>query len=45
MIIDMQLESINANVPDLIMVRDAFVGAEYEWDGKVFYTYERQLNP
>lgn len=45
MIIDMQLESINANVPDLILVRDAFVGAEYEWDGKVFYTYERQLNP
>ena len=45
MIIDMQLDSVYANVPDLIMVRDAFVGAEYEWDGKVFYTYERQLNP
>jgi GNAT superfamily N-acetyltransferase len=37
------LESIHAYAPDLIMVRDAFVGAEYEWDGKVFYTYERKL--
>ena len=37
------LESVSANVPDLIMVRDAFVGAEYEWDGQVFYTYERSL--
>jgi hypothetical protein len=30
-------------VPDLIMVRDAFVGAEYEWQGSVFYTYEKAL--
>jgi GNAT superfamily N-acetyltransferase len=37
------LESIIAHVPDLMMVRDAFVGAEYEWDGKIFYTYERVL--
>ncbi len=37
------LDSIYALVPDLMMVRDAFVGAEYEWDGKVFYTYERGL--
>lgn len=37
------LESVYAHVPDLMMVRDAFVGAEYEWDGKVFYTYERRL--
>jgi GNAT superfamily N-acetyltransferase len=37
------LESITAHVPDLMMVRDAFVGAEYEWDGNVFYTYERIL--
>ena len=44
MLMAMQLDSVYANVPDLIMVRDAFVGAEYEWDGKVFYTYERQLN-
>lgn len=39
----MGLESVHANVPDLMMVRDAFVGAEYEWDGKIFYTYERSL--
>ena len=39
----MNLQSVSANVPDLIMVRDAFTGAEYEWDGKIFYTYERSL--
>jgi hypothetical protein len=40
---DLGLESVSAHVPDLMMVRDAFVGAEYEWDGKIFYTYERIL--
>jgi ribosomal protein S18 acetylase RimI-like enzyme len=40
---DLGLESITAHVPDLIMVRDAFVGAEYEWDGNIFFTYERIL--
>ncbi|TMC61252.1 MAG: GNAT family N-acetyltransferase [Chloroflexota bacterium] len=40
---DIGIESINAYVPDLIMVRDAFVGAGYEWDNKIFYTYERGL--
>jgi ribosomal protein S18 acetylase RimI-like enzyme len=40
---DLGLESITAHVPDLMMVRDAFVGAEYESDGKIFYTYERVL--
>ena len=40
---DLGLESITTHVPDLMMVRDAFVGAEYEWNGKVFYTYERVL--
>lgn len=43
MIPDLGLESVSASVPDLMMVRDAFVGAEYEWDSKVFYTYERSL--
>ncbi len=38
---DLNLEKIVAHVPDLMMVRDAFVGAEYETDGKVFYTYEK----
>ncbi|MDQ6645150.1 MAG: hypothetical protein M3Y76_11945, partial [Chloroflexota bacterium] len=42
-ITSMGLESITAYVPDLMMVRDAFVGAGYEWDGKIFYTYERSL--
>lgn len=40
----MGLESVRTFAPDLMMVRDAFVGAEYEWDGKVFYTYERSLS-
>ena len=40
---DFGLENIIAHVPDLMMVRDAFVGAEYEWNGKIFYTYERVL--
>jgi GNAT superfamily N-acetyltransferase len=40
---ELGLESVHANVPDLVMVRDAFVGAEYEWDEKIFYTYERSL--
>lgn len=37
------LTQIRAAVPDLIMVRDAFTGAEYTWDGTIFYTYERSL--
>lgn len=37
------LDSVRINAPDLIMVRDALTGAEYEWDGSVFYTYERTL--
>ena len=40
---DLGLKSVSAHIPDLMMVRDAFVGAEYEWDGKIFYTYERIL--
>lgn len=39
----MGLESVNAWVPDLMMIRDAFIGAEYEWNGSVYYTYERGL--
>ena len=42
-IVDLGLESVQAHVPDLMMVRDAFVGAEYEWDEKLFYTYEQEL--
>lgn len=37
-------EQIRAAVPDLIMVRDAFTGAEYVWDDEIlFYTYEKSL--
>ena len=43
LISNLGLASVSANVPDLMMVRDAFVGAEYEWDGNIFYTYERSL--
>ncbi len=43
LISDLGLASVSANVPDLMMVRDAFVGAEYEWDGNIFYTYEKSL--
>lgn len=42
-IAELGLEEIRAAVPDLMMVRDAFTGAEYEWDGHTFYTYERGL--
>jgi len=42
-VLEMELESVSANAPDLMMVRDAFVGAEYEWNGTVFYTFEREL--
>jgi GNAT superfamily N-acetyltransferase len=37
---ELGLDKVRAHVPDLIMVRDAFAGAEYEWDGNVFHTYE-----
>jgi ribosomal protein S18 acetylase RimI-like enzyme len=40
---DMRLDHITAHIPNLMMVQDAFLGAEYEWDGATFYTYERNL--
>jgi ribosomal protein S18 acetylase RimI-like enzyme len=43
-IVALEFEHVAAAVPDLIMVRDAFAGAEYEWGGDVFYTYERGLD-
>ena len=39
----LELNAVRINAPDLIMVRDALSGAEYEWDGKIFYTFERNL--
>lgn len=40
---EMSLEKVRATVPDLIMVRDAFIGAEYEAEEETFYTYEKGL--
>ena len=37
------VQHARANIPDLMMVRDALTGAEYESDGSVFYIYERGL--
>jgi GNAT superfamily N-acetyltransferase len=37
------LDEVRASVPDLMMVRDAFAGAEYTTDESTFYTYERGL--
>lgn len=37
------LESIYAYAPDLVLVRDGLIGIEYEWNGSVFYTFERSL--
>ena len=37
------LESIYAYAPDLVLIRDGLAGIEYEWDGDIFYTYERGL--
>ena len=37
------LVKVLAHIPDLIMVRDAFSGAEYDWDGNLYYAYERDL--
>lgn len=37
------LHEVRASVPDLMMVRDAFAGAEYIAEDETFYTYEREL--
>jgi len=37
------LESIYAYAPDLVLIRDGLAGIEYEWDGTIFYTFERSL--
>lgn len=42
-LIAMGLDNVYAYVPDLMMVRDAFVGAGYEWNNSIFYTYEKAL--
>jgi GNAT superfamily N-acetyltransferase len=42
-IAELGMEQVRAYVPDLMMVRDAFGAAEYEWDGHTFLTFERGL--
>ena len=39
----MSLEGAYVYAPDLVLIRDGLTGIEYEWNGKVFYTYERGL--
>ncbi len=39
----MGLENAYVYAPDLVLIRDGLTGIEYEWDGKIFYTYERNL--
>jgi RimJ/RimL family protein N-acetyltransferase len=36
-------DSIRAYIPDILLLRDALSGVEYNWDGNLFYTYERGL--
>jgi hypothetical protein len=40
---ELSAERVCIYAPDLVMVRDALTGIEYEWDGHVFYTFERGL--
>lgn len=40
---EMEADHIRAHIPDLMMVRDAFTAAGFEWDGSTFFTYERGL--
>jgi len=40
---ELGLEAVRAYAPDLVLVRDVLSGIEYEWDGSVYYTYERSL--
>lgn len=37
------LDSAYVYAPDLVLIRDGLTGIEYEWEGKIFYTYERGL--
>ena len=36
-------ESVRAYIPDILLLRDAFTGVEYDWNGNLFFTYERRL--
>ena len=36
-------ESVRAYIPAILLLRDAFTGVEYDWNGNLFFTYERRL--
>jgi ribosomal protein S18 acetylase RimI-like enzyme len=40
---ELEVDQVRIYAPDIILVRDGLSGVEYEWDGMVFYTYERGL--
>ena len=40
---DLHVDSLRAYIPDIMLLRDALSGVEYEWDGNLFNTYERGL--
>ncbi|HEU5226255.1 MAG TPA: GNAT family N-acetyltransferase [Ktedonobacteraceae bacterium] len=40
---DIGAERVRAYAPDLLLVRDAFIGTEYKWENASFYTYEQKL--
>ena len=42
-LVDLPADSIQAYVPDILLLRDALSGVEYDWNGSLFYTYERGL--
>ncbi len=41
---DLEANFIRAYIPDILLLRDALSGVEYNWDGNLFYTYERGLD-
>ena len=40
---ELEVKQVRIYAPDIMLVRDGLNGVEYEWDGAVFYTYERGL--
>jgi GNAT superfamily N-acetyltransferase len=42
-LLELEVGRVSIYAPDLVMVRDALTGIGYEWDGNVFYTFERGL--
>jgi RimJ/RimL family protein N-acetyltransferase len=40
---DLAADSIHTYIPDILLLREALTGVGYEWNGNLFYTYERGL--